>query len=131
MSHRCFEPCAPESGSWSTRSVGLPSDDDAKDTFEPIVLHALAHQMTVEPDAIVGSQDLRRDLGMGTAEIALVLVRLEAIARVEFPHASADLLGTVAELTSLFRTLSRRGPRAGGADDAEDLPAEKRSGGAR
>jgi acyl carrier protein len=96
--------------------AAVAGDDDVQDVFEHIVRHAIARHLTVEPHDIVRSQALRHDLGMDVRDIAFVLVRLEDVARIEFPHATAHLVRTVADLTNLFRALSSRGSRASGGD---------------
>jgi hypothetical protein len=76
-----------------------------RDTFDHLVRHTLGQYLGFEPDAILSTQRLREDLDMKTVDIALVLLRLEDIARAHFPQASTQLVVTVSDMTELFRAI--------------------------
>ena len=88
------------------RPSTLPVDGDA---FDHLVRHTLGQYLGVEPDSVRPLQRLREDLDMETVDIALVLLRLEDLARAEFPQASAHLVATVVDMTELFRAVFSAG----------------------
>jgi hypothetical protein len=75
------------------------------DAFDHLVRHTLGQYLGIEADTIQPAQRLREHFDMKTVDIALVLLRLEDIARAQFPQASAQLVATVADVTELLRAV--------------------------
>jgi hypothetical protein len=105
-----------------TFSVGIGPTPFAagSDAFDHLVRHTLGQYLGIEPDGILPSQRLREHLDMKTVDIALVLLRLEDIARAHFPQASTQLVLTVADVTELFRAVF--GARSAGSATAHVRP---------
>lgn len=90
------------------RSNGEPCGSFAADAYTHVVVHALARHLGIAPEAIDRSADLRDDLGMTSLDLQLVVLRLEHIARIEFPSATTVLVRTAGDLEDLFRAAARR-----------------------
>jgi acyl carrier protein len=90
--------------------LGIRAAPAPGDPFDHLVRFTLAQYLGVEADTLQPSQRLREDIDLETVDIAIVLLRLEDMGRIEFPQASAQLVATVADMTELFRAIfSRRG----------------------
>jgi acyl carrier protein len=92
------------------RTVGELCAFFCGDAFRQTVVQSLAQYLAIEPDTIGLSTGLRDDLGMTTLDLRLVLMRLEDVARVEFPSATVSLVRTVGDLAELLRVVAGKRP---------------------
>jgi acyl carrier protein len=86
-----------------------------RDRVDHLTRHTLATYLGWDVDDLTPELRLREDLRMATVDIALVMLRLEDIARAQFPQSGAQLVATVRDLVELYRAILRSHPGRGGA----------------
>jgi acyl carrier protein len=75
----------------------------AGDPYDIVVRDALARHLHLSRDDVRSTHRLREDLGLDALDLSMIALRLERVARREFPLAVLDLVHTVDQLVSLVR----------------------------